>query len=152
MRHVLGVDTSSARLAWAGDCGYGYVDGEGGADVRRMALYHAAKSLFSSQKHNTLIVIEEPLSLRNGKTNRLLSLAAGAIWAAGIDCEVHTLFWANVSAWKKDTVGNGNASKEMVKAWALEHESFPSDKLALFEEAPDLYDAFAIWRYGMGLL
>ena len=48
----------------------------------------------------------------------------------------------NVSLWKKETIGNGKAQKEEVKAWVL--ANIPNIDTALPQ---DLYDAIAIaWR------
>jgi Holliday junction resolvasome RuvABC endonuclease subunit len=73
-----------------------------------------------------------------------LGLAAGAIWASAQDFDLFW-HWADVAAWKKAVVGNGNAKKTEVEAWSLMHGGEPH-----WEE--DHHDANAISQHGMLLL
>lgn len=117
-------------------------------DVRRHTLYDGVRSYFEELEHKVVmgsfhIFCEEPLALQNGKTTRLLSLAAGAVWAAHLefDCYWH---WTNVAAWKRRVIGNGNATKqqiqEAVKAMGYDFED------------EDWFDAFAIRLDGVNSL
>lgn len=145
---AVGVDTSSQRLAVSLPGAKTFVhDAIGSPDKRRIELYRAAEQCFSKLPAKSLIACEEPLSLSNGKTTRLLGLAAGAIWAAHLDCDVFWL-WVDVSHWRKATVGNGNATKAMTRLWAEEHEDFAVEDLSSFLEYPDLWDAWCIRKYG----
>lgn len=143
IRHVAGLDTASDRFHLFLNDGRTIVGkAKGDPDDRRHQLHTRAQQAFQTLPTGTLLVCEEPLALQNGKTTRLLGLAAGAIWAAHLSCAIFWA-WADVSAWKKSVVGNGNASKDMIEAWVRENmglEFDPSDS--------DLYDAAAICRYG----
>lgn len=108
-------------------------------DVRRASLYDAASGYFSKLPNGTHVFCEEPLALRNGKTTRLLCLAAGAVWAAHLSFDLYW-HWVDVATWKKEAVGNGNADKPTVKEWC--------EKMGYFSDVEDLNDAFAINRYG----
>ncbi len=117
-------------------------------DVRRSALYYGAVNEFDhcvgiAQRRGAELHIfcEEPLALKNGKTTRLLSLAAGAIWAAHLGFSVFW-HWVDVATWKKTVIGNGNASKEMIREFLIEHHGAPED----WDE--DHYDALALALYG----
>lgn len=73
------------------------------------------------------IVCEEPLSLQNGKTSRVLAMAAGDIhlatfWPRAVlgDGRVQDPLgvrwvWADVSMWKGKIVGSGNADKQAIQ-------------------------------------
>lgn len=120
----------------------------GNADARRQRLYEDAEAAFGWFPDGAHIFCEEPLALTNGKTTRLLGLACGAIWAAAhaIDpVEGRPRFdlwwhWVDVSSWKKDIVGNGNASKDMIALHVqMQGRSY---------EEPDYYDADCLCVYG----
>ena len=90
---------------------------------------------------NIVIYAEEPLSLQNGKTTRVLTLAAGALWAtaAKYGIEWH---WVDVAHWKKEIVGKGSADKKMIAEWAISDGADEG-----WEQ--DFYDAYAIMRLGV---
>lgn len=140
---VAGLDTASDRLHLF--CNNGLTlshtcPDKMEANDRRHELYTQAKVIFSFLPRGALLVCEEPLALQNGKTTRLLGLAAGAIWAAHLDFAVFWA-WADVSAWKKSVIGNGNANKAAIQAWVTENMGLKFDQ-------EDFYDAAAICRYG----
>lgn len=142
---VVGVDTAANRLhavssAWTFTYSYGPIEDEPNPDVRRHDLFKAAKSLYALLEPGTHVFCEEPLALRNGKTTRLLALAAGAIWAAHLEYDLFW-HWADVAAWKKQVVGKGNASKEEIQAWA-EKQGWRHYK------DEDLTDAACIAKFG----
>lgn len=146
--YVVGIDTSSARLAVSLPKQKTFVfDADGDADERRIALFRAARTFFKSLPPRTLAVCEEPLSLKNGKTSRLLGLAAGAIWSAHLECDIFWL-WADVSHWKKETVGSGSATKAQIRTWVEEQSAFQREDLEAFLRTPDLWDAWAIRDFG----
>lgn len=112
-------------------------------DVRRHALYKGVSQYFEELAgvcpgpfH---IFCEEPLSLQNGKTTRLLGLTAGAIWAAHLPFDCYW-YWVNVATWKREIVGNGNATKEQIQEWVR------SRGWDFAEE--DWFDAFCIRELG----
>jgi hypothetical protein len=51
------------------------------ADTRRIQICQEAWLFFASLPERSWIFAEEPLALQNGKTTRVLCLAAGALWA-----------------------------------------------------------------------
>lgn len=88
-----------------------------------------------------VIYAEEPLSLQNGKTTRLLTLAAGSLWATAVRLGIEW-HWVDVAHWKKEVVGKGSATKEMIAEWAVQNG-------AEEEWEQDFYDAFAIMTLGV---
>jgi len=116
-------------------------------DARRHTLYREAKAAFALLPAGAHIFCEEPLALKNGRTTRMLGLAAGAIWAAHLDCDLFW-HWVDVSHWKKAIVGNGNADKQQVRDWVQqnlgEHWEQPEDA--------DFYDAACLCAYGESVL
>jgi Holliday junction resolvasome RuvABC endonuclease subunit len=172
---VIGLDTASSRLHWvasqplwsadadalAEPAAYGWCQcPKDDADGRRRELYEHARQFFRSlPERGACVFCEEPLALaKNGKTTRLLGLAAGAIWAAHLDYNV-TWFWVDVASWKKSVVGRGNASKDDVAAFCLNDPGFRQEFMAgvgepgvgpaVFVEQPDLYDAWCLKTYGV---
>lgn len=147
MRTVAGLDTASDRYHLYCNNGFQHYihipkSSKIGIDGKRLALYHGAIEAFALLPEETLLVCEESLALQNGKTTRVLGNAVGAIWAAHVN---YNIFWAwvNVSTWKKDVIGKGNADKDQVKAWVMENMG-----LEFPESEPDFYDAACICRYG----
>lgn len=100
-------------------------------DVRRRHLHDAfRRTLAFDLPERIHIFCEEPLALKNGKTTRLLGLAAGAIQAAHYDFDVFW-HWVDVASWKKDVCGNGNIDKAGITAFSLAelngHEDWDED-------------------------
>lgn len=149
---VVGLDTASNRWHVV-ELGSGEsrtaccISNDSNPDVRRHDLWSTAHAYFRglAYKHpGAVIVAEEPLSLKNGKTTRLLALAAGAIWAAHLEFDLFFV-WADVAAWKKAVIGKGSASKDEIREWSLVHGGDEG-----WEE--DSHDAFAIATYGAQIL
>lgn len=144
---IVGVDTASTRLhaVWtsAGVTDYPYKlnfsTSDSNPDVRRIKIHQQAHGFFGMLPDGTHVFCEEPLALQNGKTTRLLGLAAGAVWAAHLEFDLFW-HWVDVATWKKDTVGRGNADKDDVRKWCVE-QGFISD-------VEDLNDAYGINRSG----
>lgn len=95
-----------------------------------------------------VIVCEEPLSLQNGKTSRVLAMACSAIYVAtytlvgeGVPLDWAEWRWADVSHWKRTIIGNGNANKEQIEQWV-------KDNLSLEFPEPDFYDCQGILEFG----
>lgn len=150
--NVVGIDTSSARLAISMPKQEVFVfDAAGNPDERRIELYRAARNLFAKLPTKTHIFCEEPLSLANGKTTRLLGLAAGAIWAAHTDYDLFW-YWIDVSTWKKEIGVGSNANKDLVRTAVELFPAFKHEDREVFLTYPDLYDAWAIRMTGVRLL
>jgi Holliday junction resolvasome RuvABC endonuclease subunit len=141
---IVGLDTASTRwhaVTLDGDRldTEWFQDDTGNADQRRIMLYHSARLFFRRLPDGTHVFCEEPLALKNGRTTRQLALAAGAIWAAHMDLDIWW-HWVDVSTWKHQIIGNGNASKQMVALWLnRQHIAYPDQ---------DFYDAHCLALYG----
>jgi hypothetical protein len=154
MKEVFGLDTASSRfhtirilpdLTPADP--YSFRSSESNPDVRRIELFFRAKEFFSvlALRHpGAHVFCEEPISGRNGKTNRLLALACGAIWAAHVECDL-MWHWVDITAWKKSVVGRGDVRKDQIREWSIENGA-PED----WEE--DHYDAHGIGVHGAQIL
>lgn len=149
---VIGLDTGSNRIHGIGPRvgtrkrveEFAVKSKDPNPDVRRHELYEGTRNYLrkASEAAPTKLHIfcEEPLALQNGKTTRLLGLVAGAIWASHLDFDCYW-YWVNVSTWKRDVVGSGNAKKEQVQEW-VQQQGYN------FTEE-DYFDAFCIREYGV---
>lgn len=166
---IVGMDTNSFGFAaHTDDSQYFVSNAPKKVDVeeRRVQTYRESKELFldlliGTTTRESHVFCEEPLALKNGKTTRLLGLAAGAIWAAHVEvCVTNRVdsywHWVDVASWKKRIVGNGNASKEMIADFVVNSPLFinfldrrrkPHD-VWTHEKVPDLYDAWCVLQYG----
>ena len=171
---VLGLDTDSHGFHWVAsphtfpesDMYVGSVVVKNdNVDLRRARFAFEAHELFTFHvQPGTHIFCEEPLALQNGKTTRLLGLAAGAIYGAFAISDLDaTWHWVDSAHWKKQVLGRGTPPKEFeytpkakrVKAWIRE-ESMKLPGFVLdhaedesFEQNWNLYDAFCIKTYGV---
>lgn len=127
------------------------LDAEGSPDERRITLFRGARDFFGTLPPGSWIFAEEPLALQNGKTTRLLGLAAGAIWAAHLDYDLYWS-WCDVAHWKRAIVGKGNASKDEVRDWCEVNPAFKHENREEFLKYLDLYDAWAIRMHGVRAL
>lgn len=188
MSKVIGIDTKSTGMHWCSSFGigldtdpgdrYGWIEcKEKNEDERRSRITLYAASFFHKVHVETWkspdpvqIFCEEPLALQNGKTTRLLGLAAGAIWAAcGLSANNFIWHWVDQSTWKKNVLGRGirprdfefekkaNAEKEWIRSVVVELPGFKADwsdaiKANDFDGHPDLYDAWALKTYGVRVL
>lgn len=185
MTKVIGIDTNSFGFHWVSTFGIGNEDTSRGekygwleckdenVDRRRIETVDYARAFFQSvewsrAEHDEIsIYCEEPISLKNGKTTRLLGLAAGAIFGAYVCSNLDAYwYWVDVAAWKKSVLGRGTRPKDFVsdwpkakqeKAWIVETASqmpgfmAESDPVRMqdFDNHLDLYDAWAIKTYGV---
>lgn len=153
MSLVVGLDTASTR--WHAVASDGFSNGvdlqpsrkpwkDKSPDERRAELRRTfgetLDALIFVNGHGFAIYCEEPLALQNGKTTRLLSLAAGALWAEA-DRRGIEWHWVDVAHWKRVVVGNGNADKAKIQAHAEE-------AYGVEYPAEDYYDAHCIMVYG----
>ena len=177
---VIGIDTKARSFHWVADHampeGYGLKhQGTYGwterpeseiVDVARASLYWDSDALFSALYAETEadpvdvhVFCEEPLALQNGKTTRILCLAAGAVWSGFVASQINaTWYWVDPATWKKATLGKGAPPKgQKHKEWIEElttpmvrHTS--NYRLPDFQAHPDLFDAFQLMRYGKQVL
>lgn len=172
---VVGIDTATNRMHWTSTYPlgqdaerYGWVScASKNPDERRLMLLAYSMAMARYLEPGTHVFCEEPLSLQNGETSRLLALAAGAVWS-GFNVAQLDIFWhwVDQSTWKKNVLGRGvrpqdfgldlpKAKRE--KAWIesvvtgldqfqLESHSVASED---FRNEPDLYDAWSIRTYGV---
>jgi hypothetical protein len=178
---VVGLDTDSYGFHWvsnvplwdgSGDdpepslCGA--IEHKADLEERRATSYLSAKAFFGGISSGTgqelHVFCEEPLALKNGKTTRVLGLAAGAIWAAFVESGGLRIdrywYWVDVAHWKKEVVQHGNASKELIRdhvrgnpAWRhhARQRAFEGAPAygELFELDKNLYDAWCLCVYGV---
>lgn len=139
-----GLDTASDRMHLVFDDseeeGKASVHVKGSTDERRAGLFEFARASLGLLPAGCHVFCEEPLALRNGKTTRVLGLAAGAIWAAHLEFDLYW-HWVDVSSWKKAICGNGNLKKELCVAVLQERYGLEFDE-------QDFYDAWALREYG----
>jgi hypothetical protein len=154
---IVGLDTASNRWHAVGQddlvgyCselkGVAWTRGRDAPDRRRSEMTRAFRGwlhLSLTGADRLEIWCEEPLALQNGKTTRLLSLAAGALWDVADPVTRISWEWVDVSHWKAVIVGNGNADKERIRAFVLDRDP----DLVRWDDEPDLYDAYCLRLYG----
>lgn len=181
MSLVVGLDTKSRGFHWVSNlpveivgvpqrCGWAETSPD--AEAARAELFSQSRALFQVMMHQhgeVHVFCEEPLALQNGKTTRLLGLAAGAI-QAGFFQAAHFRgwwYWVDVAGWKKSVLGRGappadyvgDTSRSRVKDWirdqvdampAFSHwrtEAAVSHETMMAER--DLYDAWCLKTYGV---
>lgn len=176
MTCVVGLDTASNRMHWVAsqkidEDHYGWVVcNSGDPDGARVQLFNYANGFFGFLPEGTHVFCEEPLSLQNGKTTRLLGLAAGAIFgafvASGVDAHWH---WVDQSTWKKEVLGRGappkdfdppvpkaKRTKEWIRQTVRNNPGFLNSLNAIveadFANQLDLYDAWSLKTYGVRVL
>jgi Holliday junction resolvasome RuvABC endonuclease subunit len=93
--------------------------------------------------------IEEPLVGRGVRASLQIAQTCGALLHLLGDMGETEVHLVPVKSWKRDLVGNGNASKEMCGLWL--HEQFP-DYHARCGDNQDLIDASCIAIYGASLV
>lgn len=183
MTIVVGLDTDSRGFHWVSNSPLwdgsgddpapgkvGFIQAGADTEQRRAISYYSAKSFFGGIASGTSdelhVFCEEPLALKNGKTTRILSLAAGAIWAAFVESGGSRVdrwwYWVDVAHWKKEVCGNGNIGKEEIRmfcrtnpGWqALSREAPATEDEVIapygfaFEDNHNLYDAWCLQVYG----
>ena len=119
-------------------------------EVRRLEACLNFDAFLDEVPAKAHLFAEEPLILqKNGKTTRLLALMAGALWARTLRRDLFW-HWVDVAHWKREIVGNGNASKEQVAEWVrhVVTNMEPPDRLPTYEAFPDLFDAHCLAVYG----
>jgi Holliday junction resolvasome RuvABC endonuclease subunit len=120
------------------------------ADTRRIQICQEAWLFFASLPERSWIFAEEPLALQNGKTTRVLCLAAGALWAQTMGFNVFWT-WVDSATWKREIVGTGAASKAQIADCVRFGPRLPAGegRLEAYEQTPDLFDAHCMAMYGV---
>lgn len=147
---LVGLDTAANRWHAVTDDGVGFCSELKGVawkdpDKRRAQLADTFGSWLLSLPEKPQVYAEEPLALQNGKTTRLLGLAAGALWQAGRDVGVEW-HWVDVAMWKRVIVGNGNADKEEIRLYVIGGPRGQTDPV--YEAELDLYDSRCLLDFG----
>lgn len=170
---VLGIDTKTRAFHWvaSGEMPplaqrYGWVSQPEREDpeVSRLELLRAARQFFVGLPSGSSVFCEEPLALQNGRTTRLLNLAAGAIWSAFMVVNPDaTWHWVDNVTWKREVLGRGSPPnrgkhKPWIEETLLTSEEFVGwlhqdlGSRADFLDQTDLYDAWCLMRYGVGVV
>lgn len=172
---VVGLDTDSNGFHWVSTKTidvdgrlkrYGWSVSKGDAEVRRRDMFVNARTFFEKAIDSAAIAgtslhvfCEEPLALQNGKTTRILCMAAGAIWAAFVvesildelrsDQPETYWWWVDVAEWKARVVGRGNANKAQIRDYVRANPSWLQEYgTADFEHDMNLYDAWCLQVFG----
>ena len=144
MIEVVGIDTNSYGYHAVGLADSWHAQAPRSMDPRerRAFAFSNALSLFASLPDGSAVFIEEPIVLlKNIVTTRQLVMMAGVIECAFFTANPDaTVFWVNISTWKKATIGNGNASKEQIRRHYIDR--------GVEYDVQDFYDARAIMEYG----
>lgn len=93
--------------------------------------------------------VEQPLMGRNVHAMRTITQGESAALLAAHEQGASGIYEVNVQTWKKDIVGQGNASKSIVKSYLEEHHN---DLAVLANNDQDLFDAGAILLYGVEVI
>ena len=112
------------------------------AVAHNVALFYEADWVF----------IEEPVVGNNPKYSLKLAQMCGAVMAGLSHLRSHQhmdIRLVGNKAWKKDVLGNGNSSKDVIRSWVIEHHPAYA---ALCGDDQDRYDACCVGLYGLGLL
>jgi hypothetical protein len=155
--NVVGIDTSSYGFHYVGpgDKHGGFRSRGGDVERRRLESLNTARRFATELPPGCHVFVEEPLALKNGKTTRLLGLAAGAVWSGlMVDQPDLWFYWVDVAEWKKQVVGRGNAKKEEIREFVLSNPAWRASgwNQELWDIQPDLYDAWCIRAYGRRFL
>lgn len=95
------------------------------------------------------LFVEQPLFGRNVNTMRVISQVESLVLLAAHEQDAQGIYEVNVQVWKKDVVGQGNASKGDVKSYLQEHHDDLSVHLG---DDQDLFDAGAVCLYGLQVI
>lgn len=104
--------------------------------------------MIRDQYQDPVVYVEEPVIGRNRRGGILQAQVHGVVLASAVESGITSVYSISNTAWKKETVGSGNASKDECREW-LERE-YP--RLAeSCDEDIDLIDAACIALYGRGV-
>ena len=152
----MGVDTKSRAFHYVvGDYAYGSrVSSQEDHDLARADLFREAKTLFE-RKTPRHVFCEAPLALQNGKTTRLLCMAAAAVWCGFVASETDGFwYWVDPATWKREVLGGAPPRGMKHKPWIRQRslELWPhvlaGNTLEDFDREPDFFDARCLLVYG----
>jgi Holliday junction resolvasome RuvABC endonuclease subunit len=122
------------------------------AEIRRIEMFGEFRRFMDRVPDGTHIFCEEPLALQNGKTTRLLGLAAGTLYGAFLAVNPDIWWhWVDVAHWKKEVVGRGNANKADIEEFVRANPAWRSrfGMTPAFDKRKDLFDAWCLKVYGV---
>ena len=137
---------------------YGWVRVSGDVEIRRAKMYRDAKLVFQELEDGAHLFVEEPLALQNGRTTRVLALAAGTIWSAFIEVDPDAYWhWVDVATWKRHvrTVAHVKMMKKDIyqpQILARLEKSLTKEAYDDFAEELDLIDAWGLMEYGVPIV
>ena len=151
MMKIIGVDASTKRIAIVQ-----FKDGnlddwnlissmEFSLDERIFDLYHKFKEQIECRFKPGLVIFEEIPYVRNFRATRALSEIVGC---CKLVCQENRIEYkvVNNTVWKKQILGNGRASKDLIKEFVINR--YP----ILSFEKQDILDACAIALLGVNLV
>lgn len=115
--------------------------------LQELALYgHDMAVLYNAD----YVFIEEPIVGNNIKYSMNIAMVCGALLSAlNHLTPVLDIRFVGNKVWKRDIVGSGNSSKDVIRTWLLDHHPAYA---ALCEEDQDRCDAVCIGLYGLQLI
>lgn len=176
---VIGIDTKTRAFHWVASQSipagrYGWVSSEKDVELARHELFVGSARLLRGlalDQREVHVFCEEPLVLQNGKTSRLLAMAAAAVQAGFfLAAEVNPnmwWYWVDAASWKRSVLGRGappqeyvgDTARSRVKDWIRDQVDAMSAFSAWRSEAQvdydtmrmerDLYDAWCLKAYGL---
>lgn len=175
---IIGIDTNASSYHWVAYGVKGTTHGwwetdEANETIRRYDLIRSIitspvwRDVAKDQATELHIFIEEPLSLQNGKTSRILAMSAAAVEAGFMLVLGGYIHWVDNQTWKKEILGRATPPEDFAfepirkrtKAWiaqsVFDMPEWQKDFRKYhsnFSEQLDLYDAWAICEYGKRML
>jgi Holliday junction resolvasome RuvABC endonuclease subunit len=116
--------------------------------MRAMELTSLARAMSNLVKPGDQVFIEEPpaAGAKNLRTFLKLAQVSAAVAVGAIQAHAVVVF-VPVSSWKKEVIGNGGASKELIAAWLSQvHPTY----YAQCDQDQNRIDATCIALYGRG--
>lgn len=164
MRPIVGLDTKTRAMHYLASDGVymlynSFTSSQDDHDLARAELFESAREVFS-ELNPAHVFCEAPLALQNGKTTRLLCMAAAAVWCGFVASEVNGLwYWVDPATWKKDVLGGAPPRGMKHKPWIRQRvlEMWPerigtAALLAAFDREPDYFDAWCLLQYGRSVV
>ena len=150
---IMGVDLGIRKLAysvWEDDILVGTYAYESKASSRQAELLDLSDHLYEVVRNEfpDYVFIEETLVGNNTKYSIKLAQVMGAVLSSLALAELEQaigIYTANVSTWKKEVLGKGNANKDMIREHVMSWDSAYS---VLCGGDQDRFDAACIGYYG----